>query len=124
MISFMHKTNEPNSRRRNEMSYIEIDDCKNDMLLSISNKCVDSVKGTTSTSSLSKVTATGTSKQRVDFFVKAEFRVPLHLPCEFIPWPFWFTPLYAVLDDERLWATHLRTRRLKHRRARTSRIQT
>ena len=41
MISCMHKTNEPNSRRRNEMSYIEIDDCKNDMLLSISNKCVD-----------------------------------------------------------------------------------
>ena len=65
MISCMHKTNEPNSRRRNEMSYIEIDDCKNDMLLSINNnKCVDSVKSTTSTSSLSKLTVTGTSKQR------------------------------------------------------------
>ena len=76
MISCMHKTNEPNSRRRNEMSYIEIDDCKNDMLLSISNKCVDSVKSTTNTFSLSKLTATGTSKQRWFFCVS-------RVPCTF-----------------------------------------
>ena len=43
MISGIHRTNEPDGRRRNEMSYIETDDCKGEMPLSISNKCVDTV---------------------------------------------------------------------------------